>query len=104
MIGFENIIVEGNKMANTKILSLFLILFFTIGLLLFASPNNSQAQHQVMGCCQFEGDEPGCWYPADPGPCANLEGKYLEGEKCDADTGYCSGYNKDGSESSDSGK
>ncbi len=81
---------------------LFTVLFL-ISFLLLAFPYNVQAQQEVMGCCQFEGDEPGCWYPADPGPCANLEGKYIEDEKCDADTGYCSGYKKDGSESSDSG-
>ncbi len=82
---------------------LFAVLFL-FSFLLLAYPHNVRAQQEVMGCCQFEGDEPGCWYPADPAPCANLEGKYLEGEKCDADTGYCSGYKKDGSESLDSGK
>jgi len=82
---------------------LFAVLFF-MSLLFVAFPHNVQAQTQVMGCCQFEGDEPGCWYPADPGSCANLEGKYLEGEKCDTDMRYCSGYKKDLSDASEPDK
>jgi len=96
--------IGGNKIANTNIFSLFLILFFVIGLLLFASPNNSQAQVQVMGCCQFEGDEAGCWYPADPDACANLDGKYIEDAKCNAEVTQCIENKKDGSDSSDTGK
>lgn len=87
-----------------KIKFILLAVLFLTGFNYSVMPQNAHAQQQVMGCCQFEGDEPGCWYPADPASCANLEGKYLEGEKCDADMSYCTGYKKDTSGSSESDK
>ena len=72
---------------------------------LFVTPFSvAQEQKGVTGCCQFEGNEPGCWYPTEPGPCANLNGIFLEGEKCDAEARYCSGYEKKESIAKDSGK
>lgn len=56
------------------------------------------------GCCQFEGNEPGCWYPTEAGPCANLQGIFLEGEKCGPEAKYCSGYEKKEMGAKDSGK
>ncbi len=69
------------------------------GFLVSALPNNVHADdgEYVSGCCQFFMDKkPGCLYPSSPDPCANnMNGKFLEGEKCDIDTGYCSGYTAD---------
>ena len=73
-----------------------------LSFIFFASPYNVNAQHEVMGCCQFEGDEAGCWYPADPGPCANLEGKYFEDAKCNAEVTKCVENKKDDTSSSES--
>lgn len=90
-------------MKISKSFSLLLTGFFLITFTIFASPNNVQAQHEVMGCCQFEGDEGGCWYPADPGPCANLEGKYFEDAKCNAEVTKCVENKKEDSGSPESG-
>ena len=91
-------------MANREIRSLLFILCFVVGLLFFASPHNVQAQTQVMGCCQFEGDEGGCWFPANPDACANLHGKYFEDAKCNADVTQCIENKKDDSGSSNADK
>lgn len=70
-----------------------------------ALPVHAQDMSGDMGCCQFEGDEPGCWFPTEVGPCENLDGKFLKGDKkCDMDTGYCSTYKKDGGNSTESKK
>ena len=83
----------------------FLIGLIVLSFLSTALPALAQVQEDTFGCCQFEGDEPGCWYPAEPEPCANLDGKFLIGEKkCNMETGYCSGYKKDGESSSESNK
>ena len=74
----------------------FLSITFS-GLTMFGLTPDLQAQQQVSGCCQFEGDEPGCWYPSDADSCANMDGEYIEGSKnCDLNTGYCDGYKKSG--------
>lgn len=83
----------------------YILITFT-GLILFGFiylvlPSETQAQHEVMGCCQFEGDKGGCWYPADPGPCANLEGKYFEDAKCNAEVTKCIENKEDDSGSSE---
>lgn len=88
-----------------------LILVLGIFALSFPSltlPDKAQADEEKYssGCCQFFVDnQPGCLYPSSPDPCANnLNGKFLEGSKCDADTGYCSGYAEDESAPSEPGK
>jgi len=91
-------------MARLKIRSIFFVLFFAVGFLFSALPNNAQAQVQIMGCCQFEGDEGGCWYPADKDACANLEGTYVEDAKCNAEITKCVENKKDDSGSSDADK
>lgn len=69
----------------------------SLGISMFGLTSAINAQQQVSGCCQFEGDEPGCWYPSDSDSCANLNGVYIEDSKnCDLDTGYCEGYKKSG--------
>jgi len=87
-----------------KRVSAVLVVPLFIGSLFVTPFAVAQEQMEGTGCCQFEGDEPGCWYPTESGPCANLNGIFLEGEKCDAEARYCSGYEKKGSISKDSGK
>ncbi len=94
-----------NSNNSVKILFVGFLVFSFFYLVL---PNNTDAQEgqSASGCCQFFVDEaPGCLYPSSPDACAgNLNGKFLEGEKCDIDTGYCSGYEKGESKSSESNK
>ena len=78
------------------IAALFLFFFVPISV-----PNNALAQVQVMGCCQFEGEEGGCWFPADPDACANLDGEYFEDAKCNAEITKCIENKKDDSGSTD---
>jgi len=81
----------------------FLIGLVVLSFLFTALPVQAQDMSGDMGCCQFEGDEPGCWFPTEAGPCEKLEGKFLKGDKsCSMDTGYCSGYKKDGESSTES--
>lgn len=79
--------------------------FIVFAFLVSASPDKVHADdgENVSGCCQFFVDEkPGCLYPSSPDACANnMNGKFLEGEKCDIDTGYCSGYTAGESTSSE---
>ena len=83
----------------------FLIGLIVLSFLFTALPVQAQDMSGSMGCCQFEGDEPGCWYPTEAGPCENLDGKFLKDSKnCSMETGYCSGYKKDGESSSESNK
>jgi len=83
----------------------FLIGLVVLSFLSTALPALAQDMSGDMGCCQFEGDEPGCWYPSEPESCANLDGKFLKDSKnCSMETGYCSGYKKDGKGSSESNK
>lgn len=84
-------------MAKIKIGSILFVSFLLFGLLFLALPINTQAQVQIMGCCQFEGDESGCWYPADKDACANLEGTYFEDAKCNAEITKCVENKKDDS-------
>lgn len=88
-----------------KGISIFTVGLFVFSFLFFALP--SGAQEDVSGCCQFFIDDaPGCMYPSSPDGCAGgkLKGTFLEGEKCDIDTGYCSGYQKDEAAPSESGE
>ena len=84
-----------------KYITILFVGIILLGIIFFASPSYVQAQHEVMGCCQFEGDEAGCWYPADPGPCANLEGKFFEDAKCNAEVTKCIDNKEDDSGSSE---
>jgi len=84
-----------------KYITILFVGIILLGIIFFASPYYVQAQHEVMGCCQFEGDEAGCWYPADPGPCANLEGKFFEDAKCNAEVTKCIDNKEDDSGSSE---
>lgn len=100
-----DIIHRRRKMKLKKSIYIFIAGLIVLSFLSTVLPVLAQVQEDTSGCCQFEGDEPGCWYPSYPGPCANLEGKFLEGDKkCSMETGYCSSYKKDGESSSGSGK
>ena len=89
------------KKSIYTLLTCLIVLSFAFTVL----PVQAQDMSADMGCCQFEGDEPGCWFPTEVGPCENLEGKFFKGDKkCDMDTGYCSSYKKDGKSSSETKK
>ena len=80
-----------------RIIYSFLTCLIVLSFLFTAFPSQAQDMSDSMGCCQFEGEKPGCWYPSDPDSCANLEGKYLkESKNCSMETGYCEGFKKDG--------
>jgi len=85
---------EGNHVKHGKSVWKAFVSSVVFGSFVVVLPANAQDQKNLTGCCQFEGDEPGCWYPTEPGPCAKLDGIFLEGEKCDAEARYCSGYEK----------
>ena len=88
-----------------KIINSFLIGLVVLSFMFTVLPALAQDMSGDMGCCQFEGDEPGCWYPSDPDSCANLDGKFLKDSKnCSMETGYCEGYKKDGDSSTESKK
>ncbi len=92
-----------------KSISILFVGFIVFSFLFLALPNKVQADEgeHISGCCQFFVDkEPGCLYPSSPDGCAGskLKGTFLEGEKCDIDTGFCSGFKKDESTSSESGQ
>ena len=92
---------EGKDMSIRKSYSILFAFLFLLSCMLIFVPNNAQSQVQVMGCCQFEGDEGGCWYPADKDACANLEGTYFENAKCNAEVTKCVENKKDDSGSAD---
>ena len=80
-----------------RIINTFLIGLFLFSFIFIALPAIAQDMSANTGCCQFEGDEPGCWFPTEAGPCEKLEGIFLKGDKsCSMETGYCSSYKKDG--------
>lgn len=86
-----------------KIIYTFLICLIALSFLSAANPALAQDMSGDTGCCQFEGEKPGCWYPTEAGPCENLEGKFLKGDTgCSMETGYCSSYKKDGDNASGS--
>lgn len=95
-------------MEMKKSISILFVGFIVFSFLFLALPNKVQADEgeYISGCCQsFVEKEPGCLYPCSPDGCSgNMNGKFLEGEKCDIDTGFCSGYVEDGSTSSESGQ
>ena len=80
-----------------RIINTALICLITLSFISTALPALAQDMSGDTGCCQFEGEEPGCWFPTEAGPCEKLEGKFLKGDKsCSMETGYCSTYKKDG--------
>lgn len=86
-------------------INIFLICLVVLSFISTAIPALAQDMSADMGCCQFEGEKPGCWFPTEAGPCENLEGKFLKGDTgCSMETGYCSSYKKDGEDSSESKK
>ena len=88
-----------------KFINIFIICLVVFSFVFTAIPALAQDMSGNTGCCQFEGDEPGCWFPTEAGPCENLDGKFLKGDKnCNMDTGYCSSYKKDGESTSESKK
>lgn len=92
-------------MVIKKSMSILFVGFIVFGFLVSALPNKVHADEgeYVSGCCQFFVEkEPGCLYPSSPDGCvSNMNGKFLEGEKCDIDTGYCSGHKESESTSSE---
>ncbi len=88
-----------------KFINIFFICLVVFSFVFTAIPALAQDMSGNMGCCQFEGDEPGCWYPSDPDSCSNLDGNFLKDSKnCSMETGYCEGYKKDGESPSESKK
>lgn len=89
-------------MAIRKSIFILFVGFIALSFLFLAIPANSQAPKMEFGCCQlfFDG-EPECKYPSSSDSCSGDNKTYIEDGLCDSGSGYCSGYKKEESKSSE---
>ena len=92
-----------------KSISILFAVLIVSGFLFLTFPNKAQADQgeYVLGCCQlFFDKKPGCIYPSTLDDCAGgkMKGAFLEGERCNVDSGFCLGNKKDELTSSEQGQ
>ncbi len=89
-------------MAIRKNILILFVGFIAFSFLFLAMPANSQPPKIEFGCCQLIIDgEPECIYPSSSKSCSGDNKTYIEDGLCDTGSGYCSGYKKEESKSSE---